>query len=305
MVGGSLILLLNPLYSQKSFFKPSDTLNHQRLLISSGFSAICYSSFSIGLYHAWYKEYNTGKFKLFNDAGEWRNMDKLGHLYNGFFQSDLIYQGARWTGMSKQTSIWTAMGVSMLFLSTIEVYDGHSRGWGFSWPDMAANVLGVGLFGVQQSIFNQQKLYLKFSAFPEHYPMDQTILERRQSLYGSNPLQRVLKDYNQQIYWMSFHPGKKICPLPWLNLAIGYGANGMLGGFENKWLDKNGNTVQLDPKQYLRYSQYYLSLDLDLRKIPVKNPWLKNSLRILQIFKVPAPTIEVNSMGKLKAHWFR
>jgi hypothetical protein len=43
----------------------------------------------------------------------------------------------------------------------------------------------------------------------------------------------MLKDYNGQTYWLSvnlhsFYKGSKIPK--WLNLAIGYGANGMLTG---------------------------------------------------------------------------
>lgn len=72
-------------------------------------------------------------------------MDKMGHLYNGFFQSDLIYQGARWTGINKRHALLYGVGISMLFQSTIELYDGFSPKWGFSWPDMAANGIGGGL----------------------------------------------------------------------------------------------------------------------------------------------------------------
>jgi hypothetical protein len=46
-------------------------------------------------------------------------------------------------------------------------------------------------------------------------------------------LEQMLKDYNGQTYWLSvnlhsFYKGSKIPK--WLNLAIGYGANGMLTG---------------------------------------------------------------------------
>ena len=52
----------------------------------------------------------------------------------------------------------------------------------------------------------------------------------------------MLKDYNGQTYWLSanlksFFPGSNIPP--WLNVAIGYGADGMFGGFENKWIDED------------------------------------------------------------------
>lgn len=88
-------------------------------------------------------------------------MDKLGHVYNGYFQSDLIYQGARWTGMNNRQAMYYGVGISMLFQSTIEVFDGFSPKWGFSWPDMAANVIGSGIL-VQESLWREQKFISNF-----------------------------------------------------------------------------------------------------------------------------------------------
>ena len=58
------------------FFTPSDTFNQKRFNYALGISATTYTGFSIGLYHAWYKQYPQGKFRLFNDGGEWNNLDK-------------------------------------------------------------------------------------------------------------------------------------------------------------------------------------------------------------------------------------
>ena len=55
-------------------------------------------------------------------------------------------------------------------------------------------------------------------------------------------VERMLKDYNGQTYWLSanlksFFQGSNIPA--WLNVAVGYGADGMFGGFENKWIDED------------------------------------------------------------------
>ncbi|MBK9271312.1 MAG: DUF2279 domain-containing protein [Saprospiraceae bacterium] len=291
--------------AQKRWIQVADSSHSGRVYLAAGLSALSYSAFSVGLYHAWYKDFHTGRFRSFNDWAEWRYMDKLGHLYSGYFQSDLIYQLARWTGQSKETSIWTGMGVSLLFLSTVEVYDGFSRAWGFSWTDVSANVLGVGFFGLQQAVFDRQIASIKFSAPATCYPMEKLISERRKKLFGNNMAQIVLKDYNRQIYWLSFHPGKWVSPIPWLNLAIGYGAEGLYGGFQNRWTEADGSEIRLDPSMYPRYSQIYFSLDLNLKKIPIKNPWWRSFLSMVQVVKIPAPALEFNTLGQIRAHWWK
>jgi len=295
--------------SKNIFIKPADSLTKSRVYLAGGFTGLSYAVFSAGLYYAWYQNQNPGKFRFFNDWKEWRHMDKLGHVYNGYFQSDLIYQGARWTGMNNRQAMYYGVGISMLFQSTIEVFDGFSPKWGFSWPDMAANVIGSGIFLVQESLWREQKIYLKFSSNRLKYSRIPDLQSRADNLYGKSLGERLLKDYNGQTYWLSFNPfnwsvsQKNYWPR-FLNIAIGYGAQNLYGGYHNEWTDLDGTTRKLDPVIYPRYSQYLLSFDLDLRKIPVKNPYLKSALRILNIFKIPFPTLEVNSLGKMKGYWF-
>lgn len=299
---------LNAQNSASSFLRPADSLVKKRVFLAGGFSALSYTGFSAGLYFAWYRNQNLGKFRQFNDWNEWRHMDKMGHLYNGFFQSDLIYQGARWTGMNKRHALLYGVGISMLFQSTIELYDGFSPKWGFSWPDMAANGIGGGLFVVQEALWNDQKFYLKFSSYPIKYSRQPVLHPRADELFGTSLGERLLKDYNAQTYWLSFNPvhwsgtSKKYWPM-FLNIALGYGANNLYGGYRNEWVEKDGTFRKLDALEYPRYAQYLLSLDIDLRKIPVKNPYLRSVFRILNIFKFPFPALEFNSLGKLKGHW--
>ncbi len=113
----------------------------------------------------------------------------------------------------------------------------------------------------------------------------------------------MLKDYNVQAYWASINI-KSFAPNSswpsWLNVALGYGADNMYGGFENKWTDKNG--VQFDLSSLKRQRQFYLALDYDLRKINIKNHSLKALLNTLNIYKFPAPAIEYNTVEGFKFH---
>ena len=56
----------------------------------------------------------------------------------------------------------------------------------------------------------------------------------------------MLKDYNGQTYWLSANLKsffKKSNVPTWLNISVGYGAEGMFGATENIWMDNNGNFI--------------------------------------------------------------
>jgi hypothetical protein len=62
----------------------------------------------------------------------------------------------------------------------------------------------------------------------------------RPNVLGENFLQQTLKDYNGQTYWLSINVASFLSDdtrFPkWLNVAVGYGADGLIGGTENKFL---------------------------------------------------------------------
>jgi len=298
----------------QSFFTPSDTFNKRRVILASGFTAATYSVFSIGLFKAWYSKSEQTSFHTFNDFGEWNQMDKVAHGFDSYFQTALCYQGARWTGLNNKKGLILGSSIAMLFQTTIEVLDGFSPEYGFSLPDVCFNVLGSGLFVGQQLLWDEQKFKLKISSYPTNYS-DQLILgengtsttykSRAKELYGSGYFNSLLKDYNAQTFWLSFNPGKfsekiqSVWPA-YLNVAFGYGSDNLYGGFKNVWTTKNDRFVLNSEK---RIRQYYFSLDLDLNKLNVKNHFLKTALSILNIIKIPAPAIGINSTGSVEGHW--
>lgn len=314
-----LILLLFGLASDaQSFFVPSDTLIKSRFNTALGFAAVSYTSFSIGLYRTWYSKYDKESFHLFNDMGEWNQMDKAGHAHTAYLQGVLCYKGARWTGLDQKSSILTGIICGTLFQSTIEVMDGFSSKWGFSLGDMGANLVGTGLFAAQQYYWDDQKISLKISSIPIAHPKatiyssngkgETSLLSRAQDLYGTSWLERSLKDYNAQTYWASvnvhsFLPKGNNWP-KWLNVALGYGAENMYGGFSNNWVE-NGNDFSADNILYPRYRQFYLGFDVDLPKLNPKSPFLKTICSVFNIFKIPSPALEINTEGQIKFHLFR
>ena len=117
-------------------------------------------------------------------------------------------------------------------------------------------------------------------------------------------MNQILKDYNGQIYWLSVNPSsfiKKENKFPkWLNVAFGYGANGMIGARYNNIIieDSQGNVTMFN-----RYRQAYFSLDVDFNRIKTKSKFLKSVFTCINIIKIPFPNLEL-SEGKLKFNYY-
>lgn len=276
--------------------------NKKRLITTLSVGGVAYLGSGYSLYQSWYKDYPRSSFHFHNDWNEWRNVDKTGHLFSAYFQSAWSYDVWRWTGMSPKGALWASAGTSILAQTTIEVFDGFSEEWGFSATDFAANTLGTGLFVAQQSIWGTQKIILKTSSSPIDYRSryeDPLVSQTAETLYGRNLTSRFLKDYNAQTTWASFNvrsfmPESKMPT--WLNVAVGYGAENLFGGFDNRRLST------LDQGALPRYSQIFISLDADLSKVETDSPFLRTMLDVLNVIKVPFSTIEINTLGEVRFH---
>ncbi len=256
----------------------------------------------IGLYHAWYKDYPQSGFHTFNDWPEWKQVDKTGHLYSAYIESRGSMELWRWTGIERNKRIWLG-GMSGAFYQTvIEVLDGFSAEWGWSWGDFSANILGSGALVAQELAWDEQRIRLKFSFHRKNYA-DPALDNRSNELFGKSSLERLLKDYNGQAYWASvnlrsFWPKSK-WPA-WLSVSLGYGAEGLFGGTENLGRDKNGN-ITFNRPDIKRYRQWFLAPDIEPDKIKTRSKALKVLLTFLSAFKFPAPALELSN-GRLKLH---
>ncbi len=246
------------------------------------------------LNQAWYQQYSSGSFHTFNDNDEWKSMDKCGHSLSTYQTGRLMMQAMNWAGCTKKNQILIGGLSGFAYMSVIEMMDGYSKGWGFSWGDMAANTLGSSLAISQKILFDKQPLQLKFAFSPSPYA------QYRSDLLGKSFSEQLLKDYNGQTYWLSINPTsfiKNETKFPnWLSFAFGYGANGMIGARNNNIViqDDEGNI-----KTFKRYPQYYFSLDADLTRIKTKSKLLRAIFCWINIIKIPFPNVEL-SEGKFK-----
>lgn len=271
-----------------------------RKWLIGGVSATGYAGSLVLLNEVWYKNYPKTSFHTFNDSREWLQMDKLGHAWSTYNLTRGLTSAWRWAGVQDNRAILLGSGSAFSYVMIIEMLDAHSAEWGWSWGDVGANTLGVALYTAQELGWKEQRIHYKYSGHVKHYD---NLEERADELFGNSTAERLLKDYNGQTYWLSANP-KAFFPdtrFPaWLNIAVGYGASGMFGGFENKAYDKNGN-ITFNRTDIARHRQWYLSPDIDLSKIPTNSKVVRTALTILNVLKLPAPALEL-SRGKLKVH---
>ena len=268
----------------KSFFTPSDSLNIQRRNAVVITETVLGGATLVGLNQLWYADYPKSNFHFINDNAEWLQMDKIGHLYSAYHLGRFGAEALHWSGVRKQDQLIYGATLGFAFLSIVEVMDGYSAEWGASSGDIIANALGTGLYVSQELLWKEQRITPKFSFHTTSFAA------QNPNKLGSTFSEQLLKDYNGQTYWLSanmhsFFKGSKIPK--WLNLAFGYGADGMLSG--------------IDPNDQ-RYRQFYLSFDVDLTKITTKNSFLKTLFSVFNTIKVPAPTLLYSTHTGFKAH---
>ena len=256
------------------------------LLISE---ASAYTISLVALNQLWYTDYPRSKFHFINDNGEWLQMDKMGHLTSSYCTGVAGIKAYEWTGMSRKNAIWYGGMTGSIFLTIIEVLDGTSQEWGASPGDLIANTTGS-LLAIGQALkWNEQRIQLKYSYSPTKWAAENT------EQLGVNHLERALKDYNGQTYWVSFNM-KSLLNIKqekfpnWLNLAIGYSGDNMTNPYNEEGDDE-------------RKRQYLLSLDVDLTRIKTKSKTWNSILHTFGFLKFPMPTLEFTN-GRLSAHPF-
>ena len=283
----SLILLF--LFAVNSSAQVQDSLNRKRLYFSLAADAVIVTGVYIGLNELWYKDYERTGLHWFNDCNEWQGMDKLGHSFASYHVSSIYSAQMLWSGLGKKKSAILGSGLGFVTISIIELLDAKSEQWGASAYDLAANFVGSAFYLSQQLAWQEERISFKYSFHQTEFA------QYRPELLGENYAQQILKDYNGQTYWLSANI-RSFVPISWwpkyLNIAFGYGATGMLGA------KSNPSYLPF----YDREQHYYLSLDIDLNRIPVKSKFLKSIFSVINIVKIPMPTLELRS-GKLYGHY--
>ncbi|MDY0080544.1 MAG: DUF2279 domain-containing protein [Ignavibacteriaceae bacterium] len=229
---------------------------------------------------AWYK-YGTVKWHTFNDWYNAKlNLDKTGHAHMTMLYNKLIYHTARWTNMGEKEANWSSAGIAWLMQFQIELYDAYFENWGFSWPDVGANTIGAFYPTLQREFPLLQNFNLKYSYHPSS-DLEQKFVND------------FINDYEGTTYWLTinvheFLPEaiKEYYP-DWLNIALGYGVNGIFHS------DGNWNHDVKNNKRGLGREEWYIALDYDFMKVfkPKEGTFWYTLLDLLNAVHLPAPTI--------------
>ena len=272
-------------FAQGVFLPPSDVYRADRLktvIISEVATGVAISA---GLYFLWYRKHPRTHFHFFNDNGEWLQMDKIGHATTAYNIGAVQYDLMRWCGVKTDVSVAVGGLTAIGYMSIVEIFDGFSSKWGFSQGDMLANIVGASLFAGQQLGWNQQRISLKWSfhgsPYAKYYPAE----------LGSNFFSRMIKDYNGQTYWLSvniasFLPVNTSFPY-WLNMSLGYGAEGMIGARTNPTMI-SGKAIP----EFPRYRKFYFAPDANLFSIPTNSSFYNAAAYLTKFSKIPAPALE-------------
>jgi len=267
------------LFFSQLLFAQNDSLKNFKIAL--GVEAGIYAGSIYSLNQLWYKDFPRSSFHWHNDNSNWLQMDKLGHSFSSYQLGLLSMDIFRSYGISEKKSIWYGGTYGTVFLTTIEILDGFSKEWGASWGDLLANTFGTSLLVFQEIIWKEQRLQLKYSFLKSKYS------DKNPELLGSSLSQQLIKDYNGQTIWLSANINSfiKESKLPyWLNVAFGYGVDGMIYSNSN-----------INEKR-----QFYISLDVDLRRVDTGNKFLNKTLKFLSFIKIPSPTILIDDLIKFK-----
>ena len=248
------------------------------------------------LKNEWYSDKKRVPFHFYNDLKGWNQIDKFGHFYASYLESNVGYSLMKKFNFSERQSLYMGGFQGLILETPIEFFDAYYEGWGFSISDMVANALGSLFFIYQQKLFGEQVIKPKLSFSRSVYARNANGLLGKNNLFSE-----FVYDYNGYTYWFSFSPKRlfNLKKIPeWINFSVGYGSDGMLGEFENR-LSYRGAVLP----EYKRYRQFYLSLDIDLSKVKTNSRFMSHVFNALSYIKIPLPTIEFSNK-KVRGHLF-
>jgi predicted lipoprotein DUF2279 len=256
----------------------SNQLNAVRAGVGSAFIGV-----NAYLYHyfkkAWWSGEKAPHFFFHADWDqEFRDQDKLGHLYGGYHLARIGYAGLREACVSdKKAIIWSA-AYAAAFQLQIEIFDGNFKKYGFSYADMIANTAG-------QALAVMQELYPSWRAIKPTFSYRKT-LALANTENGTIPGElRPSLDYSGQTYWLSadmeelLPAGAKQFWPSFVRVSVGHSIT--------DWINPETAEAQRAKRKII------LSLDFDPDKLPGNAPLWRSIKRTLSYYHFPAPALEL------------
>ncbi|HTR81971.1 MAG TPA: DUF2279 domain-containing protein [Bacteroidota bacterium] len=208
-------------------------------------------------------------FHFHEDFNYALNQDKLLHFYGSFIGGTFAAKGLSWAGFDKRDAVVYGAATSLVFFTFMKIEDGHIDYLGFDRVDELANTLGVA-YPVAQYYF---PVLNNFTPKISYVASHNAVVAQNQKLPS------FLEDHEGQKFWMGVTVHDLLPPSlrqywpPIIGLAAGYTVRGL-------------NTPR-------PYHETYLSLDLDLRKMPGDTKFLKQMWEILNYIHLPMPAVRI------------
>ena len=232
--------------------------------------------------HAWWSG-NRSNFHFEEDWVSAMQVDKAGHAYGGYITSYVMSEGLMASGLSwSDATLWGSI-FGLAYQTYVETEDGFAKQWGFSPSDWYFDALGPLFFLAQHHVPALQNITPKWQYIPSEWTGEPVI----------NRPRTFIDDYNSSTFWWSLNVDNILPPdlkkywIPWLNIAVGYGADAV-----DVKADPNGPPDQLSERRFV------IGLDYNLVKLLPGGGWFWNWLRqSLNFLKLPSPAIEFTNSG--------
>jgi hypothetical protein len=231
----------------------------------------------------------------FDDGADYlyaKNVDKCAHFMGGLVTAEIMHDALKWAGVKENKAYFYSFLLGTTMHTFIELKDGFAKTYGFSIGDLGAGTVGSAIPYLKYKFPKLNALNFKFS----YYQHDRFY-------YNQFKYADWLDDYMNHTYWVTASlndwlpkgsKAEKIWP-DFLCVAGGFGVDNTLN-----WYYKGVNFAENKGKgEY----EYYLSLDIDWRKIiPQKTDGQKILARTLNYIKIPLPTVRLGPTTEF--YWF-
>ena len=193
--------------------------------------------------------------------------DKYGHFFFPYLVSNIYSQALEWSGFDEEKSLWYSSSFALAYETFVEIRDGFSKQWGFSWGDFTADALGSAYPILQHKIPILKNFNFKIS----FYPSDRF-------KHGSNKV--IFDDYESTYDWLSINVHnllpkniRRFYPA-FINLTVGHSVEKLdnLGG---------GN------------HRFYIGIDWNMEALPGSGWFWKLLKRNLNYYHFPSPVIQI------------
>ena len=229
--------------------------------------------------NAWW----SGQRRSFHFQEDWISalqVDKFGHAFGGYTFSYLMDEALKTSGVDYNSAALFGSIYGLAYQTYVETEDGFAKTWGFSPSDWYFDFIGPAFYLAQHYVPALQNITPKWQYIPTEWTTKAN-LNRPKTLFD---------DYNSTTFWYSLNVNN-ILPdnlkkywVPWLNIAIGYGADS----------DLKPNLLGPPDQQNIR--RFVIGLDYNLvRLLPEGGSFWNWFRQTLNYMKFPAPALQFSN----------